>query len=601
MTFSKKVFVAVLLTTLIVGSALIFVTYRYVKQQTGESFVSRYLVMSHVLGDTLARLDKNTESLMLDAAQVVQAQIAKNGVPSEARLATLRTKLDVTHLFIINRAGKFIRSTNHDVNRIPNVFSFCSKYRQLLTGAQASMATPILHPNPEPKPFKFLLMPSLDRKYLIEVGVRVDFIASTLVKALRADPNITSMSLYNPKGMSFGNFDGTTYSFNGKTVSLPGEVPTIVNGANNFRIFTKVASSHPSCCQCDVAKASVGGKYYYVLESVISKAPLKAVLAKTKIMFGIFGIAVVLIALIFGAFVVRRLVNNIEIAAARVRGLKSEPDLKGRIGLTGEDEVAFLTGEFDHLLDNLEETQSKIVEAEKVNAKVELATQVAHNIKSPAFAIEMLMPFMKDLPENIKRVLHVSVEDIVAMVDQLKKHAESMSDSSIVDSTAVFLPVFINDLVMQKQFEFMKRGSVKVHFVSHCDDKKAFVRANGGELKAIISNLINNAADSYGNQPGDIFVDLETTVSKCLISVTDRGAGIPEEYLKEIGAKRITFKGGNERGIGLTHAFKTVESWGGKIAIESKLGKGTTVKMSLAKFVKVKDLARRKYRDFGIG
>ena len=584
MTFSKKVFVAVLLTTLIVGSALIFVTYRYVKQQTSESFASRYLVMSHVLGDTHTRLDKNTESLMLDAAQVVQAQIAKNGVLSEARLAALRTKLGVTHLFIINRAGKFIRSTNHDVNRIPNVFSFCSKYRELLTGAQASMATPILHPNPEPKSFKFLLMPSLDRKYLIEVGVRVDFIASTLVKALRADPNITSMSLYNPKGMSFGSFDGKTYSFNGKTVALPRKFPTITSGSNNFRTFTKVASSHPSCCQCDVAKASVGGKYYYVLESVISKAPLKAVLAKTKIMFGIFGTTVVLIALIFGAFVVRRLVNNIEIAAARVRRLKSEPDLKGRIGLTGEDEVAFLTGEFDHLLDNLEATQSKVIEAEKVNAKVELATQVAHNIKSPAFAIEMLMPFMKDLPENIKRVLLVSVEDILAMVDQLKKHAESMAGSASVDSTAVFLPVFINDLVMQKQFEFMKRRGIKVHFVSHCDDKKAFVKANGGELKAIISNLINNAADSYGNQPGDIFVDLETTFSRCVISIKDSGAGIPEEYLNQLGKERITFKGGNERGVGLVHAFTVVHAWGGDIKIDSKLGDGTTVRIELPKY-----------------
>src|SRR6185437_8349438 len=63
------------------------------------------------------------------------------------------------------------------------------------------------------------------------------------------------------------------------------------------------------------------------------------------------------------------------------------------------------------------------------------------------------------------------------------------------------------------------------------------------------------------------------------------GAGIPEEYLRQIGSKRITFKGGSERGIGIMHAFKTVEAWGGEIAIESMLGEGTTVRIVLPKYL----------------
>ena len=282
MTFSRKVFFAVLVTTLVVGSAIILTTFRYVREQTSETFVSRYTVFSKVLGDTLTRLDLQTESLMLNAAQVVSGLDAEKGLLSTEELKDIRSQLNVTHIFVVDSAGNFIRSTNEDPSLIPNAYSFCPAYENMIVGDVKTDSTPIIHPQPEPKPYKFLFVPNRSRTRLLEVGVRIDFIAKTLTEALGSDPNVLSMAVYDPNGTSFGSFTAKEYKFIEKKISIPEVLPAVVDDGNTFRVYTKVTSSHPKCCQCDISGTSKNGEYYYVLESVVSKHELSALMAKTK-------------------------------------------------------------------------------------------------------------------------------------------------------------------------------------------------------------------------------------------------------------------------------------------------------------------------------
>src|ERR1035437_1969638 len=117
---------------------------------------------------------------MLNAAKVIAERDRAQGTLSTDALARLATELNVTHLFVVDKNGTFIRSTNEDPKLIPNVFSFCPAYRNLYSRSNGVEATPIIHPTPEPKPFKFLYSPSEDRQRLLEVAIRVDFVAKTL-------------------------------------------------------------------------------------------------------------------------------------------------------------------------------------------------------------------------------------------------------------------------------------------------------------------------------------------------------------------------------------------------------------------------------------
>ncbi|MBN8538067.1 MAG: HAMP domain-containing histidine kinase [Deltaproteobacteria bacterium] len=583
MTFAKKIFIAVFLSTLMVGSILIWAAYKYTVNRSEEDFVARYQVFSKVLADTLNRLDTSTEALMLNAAKVVAEHDEKHGLLSTEKLRTLQSELGITHLFMIDRTGKFTRSTNDDPAGIPNLFSFCENYQKLITGSLDVEATPIIKPNPEPKPFKFLSIPNKDRSRIVEVGVRVDFITKTLAEAIKSDVNVISMSLYAPDGTPFGTYSDQNVAFESKKANLPGSFDMAIASPDSTSFFTKVISSHPRCCQCDVSGTSKNGEYYYVLESKVSKSELKAIQARAGIMFFLIGFGNALLSYILARLLSRRLVRNIEIAVNKVRKIKDQGDVTDRIRMNRGDEISFLTQEFDRLLDSLEESQKKLVEAEKAQSKVELAKIVAHNIRSPVIAIEMMLPGLIMVPERMKRILKKAVSEIKQLSEKLRTQSESVTSylAKELDTDLVFVPILLDDLVRQKNIEFSNKCKSSIILKSTTGSERLFVKASSLELTCVLSNIINNAFESYGNSGGIVEILVFEDSGYCKIQILDYGSGIPETNLANLGKKNFSLKEGLGRGLGLVHAYNAVESWGGSISVDTKFGVGTKILMAV--------------------
>ncbi|MCB0413374.1 MAG: HAMP domain-containing histidine kinase [Bdellovibrionales bacterium] len=524
---------------------------------------------------------------MLNAAQVVSGLDAEKGLLSTEELKDIRSQLNVTHIFVVDSAGNFIRSTNEDPSLIPNAYSFCPAYENMIVGDVKTDSTPIIHPQPEPKPYKFLFVPNRSRTRLLEVGVRIDFIAKTLTEALGSDPNVLSMAVYDPNGTSFGSFTAKEYKFIEKKISIPEVLPAVVDDGNTFRVYTKVTSSHPKCCQCDISGTSKNGEYYYVLESVVSKHELSALMAKTKTIFITLGLAIILLSAFFGKFLVGKLVRNIELAAEKIRAIRRGDDVEGRLNIKGNDEVAFLTKEFDGLLDELNESQKKVVESEKVEAKVQLAREVGHNIRSPIIAIEMMLPTMFGLPKQAKNVLKNAVQEIKSLSEKLSEtNKEFVLDmkGQQAENNLVLLPVLVDEVVQQKKIEYSGNLDLAIEFKNKCKISEGFVTIAPSELKSVISNLINNAVEAYGSSGGVISVEVESSNSSCLVTISDSGMGIPKEYIGRLGKEKITFKGGSGRGLGLPHAVDFVEENSGKLVIKSEIGVGTKVTITLPRF-----------------
>lgn len=572
--------------TLTLGSLLIWASHRYISQQTEEKFISQYSVFAGILASTLNKMDISTEALMQNAAKVIAEKDAK-GLLSNKELKSLRDELNVSHVFIINRNGKFIRSTNEDAKLIPNLFTFCDDYRNLVNGKSQIEATPVIKPDPEPNPHKFLSIPTKDKNRIIEVGIRVDFIAKTLAGAMSSDKNVVAMSLFDPKGTSLGRFSNKDVEFKNNKETLPKNLNEYQQTEDSFKFYSKVEASHKVCCQCNVSGTSNNGEYYYVLEAEVSKDELKAIQARTNTNFLILGFVTFLFSLILSRILSRRLVRNIEKAAAKVKRISNTGNVKDRINSQGHDEVSFLTEEFDRLLDKLEESQEKIVESEKIEAKVQMAKEIAHNIKSPIRAIEMMLPLMPMVSAETKGILKNSVKEIKNLSDRMKAQADAMSAASD-DPETMYLPFILKDLIAQKQIEYSSRPEINIELQDEVGCSDAFVKGCSIELKSILSNLINNAVESYSSHGGAVTVRLNCDAIKCTIHVTDNGVGIPAEYMNDLGSKPISFKGNKNRGLGLTHAYKTIQSWGGAIAIDSKIGIGTTVIIDLTKNITLK-------------
>ena len=103
-------------------------------------------------------------------------------------------------------------------------------------------------------------------------------------------------------------------------------------------------------------------------------------------------------------------------------------------------------------------------------------------------------------------------------------------------------------------------------------------------LVTIVGNLIDNALDAMnqkaslesvtGSSSRELIFGAFTKPGELLITVKDRGCGIPKELRDKIFENGFSTKG-TGRGVGLYHTKNLVESLGGKISIESQTGNGT--------------------------
>lgn len=113
------------------------------------------------------------------------------------------------------------------------------------------------------------------------------------------------------------------------------------------------------------------------------------------------------------------------------------------------------------------------------------------------------------------------------------------------------------------------------------------VMGSRGALEEVLDNLIANAI-KYNKQGGWVKVRLLEQNQEILVEVADNGMGIPHEHLPRIfdefyrvdGRRNAPIKGA---GLGLAIVKKLVETHGGGIVAESRLGEGTLFRISLPK------------------
>jgi PAS domain S-box-containing protein len=108
--------------------------------------------------------------------------------------------------------------------------------------------------------------------------------------------------------------------------------------------------------------------------------------------------------------------------------------------------------------------------------------------------------------------------------------------------------------------------------------------ADPAQLGQVFQNLIGNAIKFHGEQPPEIHVDVKQTLEEWVFSVKDNGIGIDPQYFDRM-FKIFQRLNPNEQypgtGIGLAVCKRIMERHGGRIWVESELGKGATFYFSI--------------------
>ena len=220
-------------------------------------------------------------------------------------------------------------------------------------------------------------------------------------------------------------------------------------------------------------------------------------------------------------------------------------------------------------------------------AIAQITAQVAHDIRSPLVALDIVSSNLSELPSDKRLIAQGAInriKDIAnKLLDQnrLKSPQLTKVPADADDQGTQLLSDVIDGIVIEKQVEYrFSRPDFKIKHIITEEDHGIFANTQPLELERIISNLINNAIEA-SDKDGSTTISYRRSKNATKILITDNGRGIPKEILPRIMEYGFTFNKPLGSGLGLFHAKKSIEGWGGKLSIDSSAEQGTTVTISL--------------------
>ena len=260
-------------------------------------------------------------------------------------------------------------------------------------------------------------------------------------------------------------------------------------------------------------------------------------------------------------------------------------------------EIQLMQKAYTTMADRIDDYQKKILEQTQAAAFSTVAKQVSHDIRSPLSALNMVLGQLKEVPEHQRLIIRNSVNrinDIANTLLQKSKEvgpkSEHQSQDDSVKLNIELLPALIDTLISEKRIQFRDKIGIEIE-ADLQNSYGAFANINATEMKRVLSNLINNAIEAFVNESGRVVVAICNQVDSVVLTVKDNGKGIPKHILAKLGEMGVTHgKEGTQSGsgLGVYHAKKTVESFGGKFEISSIEGSGTTFTMTFPAATKPK-------------
>ena len=209
----------------------------------------------------------------------------------------------------------------------------------------------------------------------------------------------------------------------------------------------------------------------------------------------------------------------------------------------------------------------------------DIAGQVAHDIRSPLAALEMALKDENTLSGNKKDIIFNATNRIQQISNDLLKKNRSLTTEKVLVNN------LLRSIVSEKKIQYSKNNNLKIEHHLSSDISEIFLMLNPQEFNRVISNLINNSVEAIDSGLGTIEIKTEKTDNSIQIQIIDNGKGISKKHLKLLGAKGISFgkkqSDSSGSGLGLYHAKKTVQLWGGSLIIESIENKQTTITLLL--------------------
>ncbi len=328
-----------------------------------------------------------------------------------------------------------------------------------------------------------------------------------------------------------------------------------------------------SCC----AYYYPGGTAAGAVRLMVSLEALDAQLLRINILIAVVVLFMLALLFISSILFIRSIVTpvkNIGEIAKRIAG----GDLDARIEkYPYNDEIGELCTTINDMANTLEVSDK---------LKNDFISTVSHELRTPLTAIkgwgETLLQVGSTDPAMAERGMSVIISEasrLNEMVEELLDFSRMSSGRMNMQNARIDFLAELDDVVFTFKERAIKDGIEIVYNVPH---SPAPANGDASRIKQVFINILDNAI-KYSAQGDKIVVYAQfPNPAVLVITISDTGAGIPPEALPHIKEKfykaNSTVRGS---GIGLAVADEIIRLHNGELSIDSVLGEGTTVTITL--------------------
>jgi signal transduction histidine kinase len=233
--------------------------------------------------------------------------------------------------------------------------------------------------------------------------------------------------------------------------------------------------------------------------------------------------------------------------------------------------------------DKLEQTRTQLLLAERRATHGTLASGVGHELRNIAqiqvAAVDELAAALRD-EEDVPALARSILPDLERVGDHITAHGNRLMQLARPGPDHVE-PLDLNGVVRDVAAMLKLAGKLgRVELVLSLPAAPVTITVNRTSVEQIFVNLIINAVDAT-DETGTITVEVRPSGKRVQCEVRDTGSGIPADQLDKIFEPFYTTKGDLGTGLGLPVVREIVHSYGGKLAVRSAPGAGTTFAFDL--------------------
>lgn len=244
----------------------------------------------------------------------------------------------------------------------------------------------------------------------------------------------------------------------------------------------------------------------------------------------------------------------------------------------GPPETSAAMEAFNAMASELESNRERLLYVARIESWQKLARKMAHEVKNSLTPIRLTVEELAARNGSADAQFHQQVSEIiVGEVGSLERRVRAFSE--LAAEPPVAMASVAPCRMIHERITLLRPAYASVRWSEDLSEELGFVRADEDLLRAIFTNLLENAAEACSGG-GEVAVRGWREGRRVVISVNDSGPGLREEARTALFEPSISFKPGG-MGIGLSIARRSALLCGGDIVVASGVLPGACFEVRL--------------------